>query len=132
MYLQVVRELELGMVPHKVCLPLILGGKKTFRFLALCKYFLEATDQTKPSNFKPSFSFDRQDRILTSLYDFLVVTQLFLFYTSFLFIFHSKTSHSFTTRLRCCTLFLNTISLLHFREVQITLIKMLSFVTDAR
>jgi len=87
---------ELEMARHKVCVPLIPVGK-TFRFLAKYKYLLEAADRTKSSHFKQSFSFDRQDRILTSLYDFLVIIRLFLFfYTSFLFTFHSKTSHSFT------------------------------------
>ena len=113
---------KLEMVQRKVCVPLILVGK-TFRFLATYKYLLKAADHTKSSHFQQSFSFDRQDRILTSLYDFLVIIQSF-FYTSFLFISHSKTSHSFTARLWCCTLLLNTIFPLHFREVQITSIKM--------
>jgi hypothetical protein len=45
------------------------------------KYLLEVADQTGSSHFKPSFSFERQDRSLTSLYDFLVIIQLFLSYT---------------------------------------------------
>jgi len=123
--------LELEMVQHKVCVPLIPVGK-TFRFLAMYKYLLEAADQTKSSRFKETSSFDRQDRILTSLYDFLVIIMSFLFILHFYLFSIPKLLVLLLLASGAALCFLTQFTFFISEKCKLHQLKCSSFATDAR